>query len=82
MPRTLQVLIGAACLVVIVGGGWIGFSQYAARAEAKRIEEFRSEMNRKQLVSQCDELSRKPVELGVFLRDACAYARRRGAEQN
>lgn len=80
MSKTLQILIGAACLVVIFGGAWIGYSQYAAHAEAKRLEASISQMNYKRMVRECDELLRKPIELDLYTRDSCKWAKRMIAE--
>lgn len=80
MPRTLQVLIGAACLVIIVAGGWIGFRQYAARAEAKRLEAYSSQMDDRRQASQCNELMKRPNEMSDLLWDMCVMIKQRVRE--
>lgn len=71
MGKTLQALIGIACLVVIVGGGWVAYSQYSAHVEAERFEAFRSEMNLKRQAIACNELLRRPNDLSDFEWDMC-----------
>ena len=76
MPKVLQVLIGAACLVIIAGGGWIALTRYSAHLEAEEFATFQREMNIKRTVSQCNEMQRSPAQISVFLRDSCNLARR------
>lgn len=71
MSKMLQALIGIACLVVILGGGWVAYGQYSAHAEAERFKAFSSEMELKREAAACNELLRRPNDLSNFEWDMC-----------
>lgn len=80
MSKALQVLVGAACLVIIVAGCWIGLGRYSAYAEAKRFEAFSSEMKLKRQAAECDQLLRRPDLLDDFAKDMCTYIKKQARE--
>jgi len=45
MPKWLQILLGLACLTVVIAGGAEGWNWWQARQRKLRIEAFEQDMN-------------------------------------